>query len=682
MNAQRCSFAVGLLAALTATFSLHADPLDNWHLRHRQEPTYALYGVAHGDSAFVAVGLYGAVLSSADGMHWTNQNAGSTTTLNSIAYGNGLFAAVAYSGVIVTSGDGASWSRQMSGTAADLFSVIFANGLFVATGYQTTNAVILTSPDGMTWTQRSFGTNLHPLTALAYGAGTFVVSDESTIMTSLDGITWTIRGATGPIPTLIAYGNGAFAGVRGNAFLTSPDGANWTQRDSRPGAPLNSLHFGEGRFVAAGEAGRIVTTPDGLTWTEQSFGSIQTLYGVTSGNGTLVVVGGCNVLLTSPDGVTWTDRGAKPFAPAAATFGGGTFVAVGSQACSRATDLVPVLTSIDGVNWVAHSSGTSNGLSSVAYGNGTFVAVGGTYNPDNGTIVTSTDGVTFQAQNLPEAGPLDFVAYGNGTFVATGSRLRRLATSADGFTWVTRDSPILSFVPTPIIFANGIFVGVKDRVYTSSDGVTWTSSPPVSTVLSFISQSIAYGDGQFVVVGSSISFQCGPNVWTSTNLNSWEPVGINCLDSLPPLTAVAYGNGQFVAFGPRPEILTSSDGRQWHSRTSQVFNGSWSGAIAFGRGTFVIAAPDDNAHADAIWGILQSDDTRPFLSGARDSASGHFEVSVSGGLALRYRLQAATSLPSTDWIDLLSFTNTAPATNFVDTSASNFVRRFYRIVSP
>jgi hypothetical protein len=50
------------------------------------------------------------------------------------------------------------------------------------------------------------------------------------------------------------------------------------------------------------------------------------------------------------------------------TYGNGLFVAVGKGGT--------ILTSPDGVNWTARTSGTRNDLYGVTYGNGTFVAVG------------------------------------------------------------------------------------------------------------------------------------------------------------------------------------------------------------------------------------------------------------------------------------------------------------------
>ena len=57
-------------------------------------------------------------------------------------------------------------------------------------------------------------------------------------------------------------------------------------------------------------------------------------------------------------------------------YGNGTFVAVGESGT--------ILTSTDGTTWTSRTSGTTYGLNSVTYGSGTFVTVG-----DNGTILQS-----------------------------------------------------------------------------------------------------------------------------------------------------------------------------------------------------------------------------------------------------------------------------------------------------
>jgi len=48
-----------------------------------------------------------------------------------------------------------------------------------------------------------------------------------------------------------------------------------------------------------------------------------------------------------------------------------------------------------------------------------------------------------------------------------------------------------------------------------------------------------------------------------------------------------------------------------------------------------------------------------------------------------YRIQASTNLSiSNSWVTLTNFTATTSPILFLDASATNFVRRFYRVVTP
>jgi hypothetical protein len=58
--------------------------------------------VAYGNGLFVAVGGNGTILTSRDGVNWTEQTSRSNT-LNSVTYGKGLFVAVGDGGTILTS---------------------------------------------------------------------------------------------------------------------------------------------------------------------------------------------------------------------------------------------------------------------------------------------------------------------------------------------------------------------------------------------------------------------------------------------------------------------------------------------------------------------------------------------------------------------------------------------------
>jgi hypothetical protein len=91
-------------------------------------------------------------------------------------------------------------------------------------------------------------------------------------------------------------------------------------------------------------------------------------------------------------------------------FGNGIFVAVG--------DGGTIVTSTDGMSWTPEVSGSSELLFNVAFGDGTFVVVGGS---QQGVIFTSTDGVNWTKRNSGTSASLSNVAYANGTFIAVGA---------------------------------------------------------------------------------------------------------------------------------------------------------------------------------------------------------------------------------------------------------------------
>src|SRR5205814_6279141 len=107
--------------------------------------------------------------------------------------------------------------------------------------------------------------------------------------------------------------------------------------------------------------------------------------GVTYGGGLFVAVGltfgaSAGAILTSSDGVAWTNRNTVNLRSVA--WRDGTYVVVGDSGVVR--------TSINAVNWLTQSSGTTNTLFGVVGGHGVFLAVG-----QNGTILSSPDGVVW-----------------------------------------------------------------------------------------------------------------------------------------------------------------------------------------------------------------------------------------------------------------------------------------------
>ncbi|WP_457631287.1 WD40/YVTN/BNR-like repeat-containing protein, partial [Oceanithermus sp.] len=142
------------------------------------------------------------------------------------------------------------------------------------------------------------------------------------------GSVWSWR--SGGVFESVAYGNGVYVIVGSDgAIVTSPDGASWTARGSGTDAWLYSVTYGNGTFVAVGDGGTILTSADGESWTAQTSGTSTLLYGVTFGNNTFVAVGKSGRTVTSTNGVDWTPRTSGTSDLTSVAYGNGTFVAVG-----------------------------------------------------------------------------------------------------------------------------------------------------------------------------------------------------------------------------------------------------------------------------------------------------------------------------------------------------------------
>jgi hypothetical protein len=297
----------------------------------------------------------------------TNTTLGSFDQINAIAYSGDKFVAVGVGGKIAYSADGVNWTAL----ADDLFgpkgsnnisAIAYGGGKFVAGGRYNNMAY---SSDGVTWTAVTNSSGIFPTTinAITYGNGKFVAGGSQGEMAySTDGVNWTkgpneILGtyyASSSRPQAIAkieaitWGNNKFvAGGDGGKMAYSTDGVTWTavtttafdfQTEFK--ADIRAIAYGGGKFVAGCYQGRMAYSTDGITWTgiplETSSSSVKPVYAIAYDNGKFVAGGGSVKARVeySSDGVNWTTTGDSAWDSGLITaiaYGNGKFVAVGSN---------------------------------------------------------------------------------------------------------------------------------------------------------------------------------------------------------------------------------------------------------------------------------------------------------------------------------------------------------------
>jgi hypothetical protein len=657
MNPSVISAQWVFLALILPRF-VFANPLESWAKRVSR-PDYSLAGCGFGAGRFVAVGTGGAVNVSTNGLMWFDAKAPTTNNLTAVAHGNGNFIAVGANGTIVTSTNGSVWRIQNSGVSNSLAAVTYSAGLFVAVG---AGGAIVTSPDGMNWTTRSSGTT-SDLFAIAFGNGTFVALGKFTgvSVTSGNGVNWTSDSfPAAAVLNCLAFGNNAFvAGGDNGLIYRSFNGGTWNSVGGTAGYWYAGT-FGCGVFVLVGWPGRFAVSSDGATWSVGNLGVDAVFDGVAYGNGLFVArASSPHVLATSPNGSSWTDRSsAAPICLHCAAHGAGIFIAAGEDG--------NIFVSSNTGNWLRPVSGTPAPLRGMTYGDNRFVAVGYGALPGS-VLVTSTNGLDWSATSGGLPYGLTAVAYGNGQFVAVADFDGRAVISTNGSGWIGAAlGTNTGFYG--ITYGKGLFLAVGDGgdIRTSPDGQGWTrrdSGAPSNTRL----LAATYDDvlKLFVVVGA-LSFSGGGIILASSNAANWTTVSFGVFK---PLRALAASAGILVAVGDGGTIVSSVDGVHWAARPSGT--GTYLNGITSGLNTF-LAAGENNI-------ILQSAVLVPFsLRFPPGTPGAGLTVTLSRGTV--FRIEATTDFVS--WTQLFASNNSYAQSEFIDTGASNYSMRFYRLILP
>jgi hypothetical protein len=280
-----------------------------------------------------------------------------------------------------------------------------------------------------------------------------------------------------------------------------------------PVAPEPEVELADAIAVVVGYGARRVRSEDGITWTDfqeidPEGGDDNNLFrGVGYGDGTFVAVGGAGEGFTmiSRDGRTWTDENRELRAFVSDTvFLDGVFVAAGGNGLrTRSLD--------GGKTWQDEADYYSGHFRAIAAGSGVAIAVGHTYGqePDRGITTATSDGAVW-TEVVAEGETLSSIAFGNATFVAMGAE-GRCSTSADGVDW---DTQTLEGADSDVLFAAGEFLIPSQRgYYRSTNGTDFVESSTDATR----SLSGHFKDAYF-------HFGWPATIARSEDLESWDTV--------------------------------------------------------------------------------------------------------------------------------------------------------------
>lgn len=276
------------------------------------------------------------------------------------------------------------------------------------------------------------------------------------------------------------------------------------------------------------------------------------------------------------------------------------FVVVGSRAAFHDGSFDPgptrpiLMHSPDGRTFTLSTQSLADvPLRSVAFGNGTFVAVGGelfsapgaSEFQESSTILFSADGATWQeAAGIPTEA-LTGVAFGNGGFVAVG-RSGGTYSSVDGATF--SKGPVLTSSPffQGIVFGAGVFVayGEGNTAFVSPDGAAFMPVTMPTDVF-----SISFAKGEFHGVGRVGSAEDGGTV-TFANLLSADGITWTSTSNGIGATRIAELNGIFVGT-TSSGVSRSVDGQSW--KEVATFDGNYRYDVLAAGGIFLVVGRNE-----------------------------------------------------------------------------------------
>lgn len=517
-------------AVLAAAGIVFAQSVPQWQNLY---PAYK--GLAFGDGKFAAVSDDGLIRMMGDGggllsQRFINDADGNTRSILAAAYGGGRFVAVQNTAKFLQSFNGDAWEAVAGGPPVQTpwkYMVFGSDGMgekFILIGEGASGPAALFDDFGWDVSKPTGISASHAV----FGDGRFVVVGDGGIKSSSDVLASGWKSASSTPVAVAAFDavGKKFAALskNGGTACTSADASNWNCGSATgAAADMADMAFGNGKFVAAGKAGKICASSNGTDWTTVAPNPDDDFIAVKFGTNTFVALGAKGSVYTSANGTDWTPvtSGSSAASYKQIAFdGAGKYVAVGD---------LGVWVSNNGKTWEKKSEETKN-LNGVAFGGGRFVAVSA-----NGTITSSANGETWTVDK--ETGDsLTSVAIGDGVFIAGGRS------------------------------------GSKAAVYKSTDGQDWTGLDLSSNNGWAQGQyvvSLCYGGGKFLAAVGGTNASGALRVTPSSSGEYWNPVENLTAAAGYPMVSTVFADNKFVAVGTKSTgesvVLNSADVAIWQA---------------------------------------------------------------------------------------------------------------------
>jgi hypothetical protein len=250
-----------------------------------------------------------------------------------------------------------------------------------------------------------------------------------------------------------------------------------------------------------------------------------------------------------------------------------------------------------GSKWNTALNTTSGDARCITFGANLFVA-GGILTTGYPCVITSLDAITWTQTAIPGAalGQIARIAFANGAFVAGSTSNNQIYFSSNGTTWSISAStiPSGSLSPKGLAYGNGKWIGVYSSIsgstftpITSSDnGVTWTTGT-VQTAFGGATDLFFY-NGVFILT------TLFGKVVTSVDGITWTlGADLDALFTFGTIAGITFGNNAFCAISTGGGIAISGDLTNWTLVQAAYTSNYIFSDIDFFNGRFIAIGRED-----------------------------------------------------------------------------------------